>query len=169
MNKKTTVPLGSIEVEVKLTDKQRRDIKAIANKFADEIQEVISGPKKSDEPEIRIIEPGALPAGLYMRDSVLAAVHAEIIKDYKATGQVAPGAELIGQEEESNGETKEISSPDNDSDDGGNGQATPGDSGDNGSPESSRGEDHPGDSAQESSDDGSGGDSQSSGDKPGEK
>lgn len=116
-------------------------------KLAAELEPLVTAVQKAKlaqdpEPEIHIIEQSAIPAGYFMRPSVQEAVLAEITKDYKATGQIAPGAELIGQEEESDGETKEISSPEDDSVFGGAGSEPSQDGSDNGSSASGSGEDN---------------------------
>lgn len=138
---------SSIKVKVKIDPDSMKLIESFAKaaKDAHDLALKLAGAglmTTDQEPEIRIIEPGALPAGLYMRDSVLAAVHAEIVKDYKATGQVAPGAELIGQEEASDGETEKVHKAENDSAQRGAGSEPSQDSGDNGSPAGRGGEDH---------------------------
>lgn len=98
---------------------------------------------KQSEPEIRIIEQGAIPAAYYYRDSVVEAIRAEILKDHKAGQPIPPGVELIKNEEEDiNGEAKEISGSENDSTIGGDGPESPGDGENNGSPAGGGGEDH---------------------------
>jgi hypothetical protein len=116
------------------------------------------------DPEIRIIDTAALPASYFMRDSVLEAVRAELLSDYKKTGELPRGVELIG-EEAPNGETKEIPDPTIDSDERGDGPTTPGNGDDNGSQTGSRGEDNSGDSTPESSDDGPTSDQKPGGEK----
>lgn len=164
---------SSVTVKIKVDKKSIDALKAFADAgqkaqaVADKLILDFEGAPESKEPEIVIIEQSAIPAGYFMRPDVQAAVLAEIIKDYKATGQVAPGAELISQEEESDGETEKVSDQKNDSSVGDDGPAAQGDSGNNGGQASGSGEDHPGDSAQESGDDGSSSDQKSGDEKPG--
>jgi hypothetical protein len=62
----------------------------------------------------RILDTAALPVDLFLRHSVLAALRAEAIADYKKTGSVHPGIELTDEKGTIlDGETDEISSSDN--------------------------------------------------------
>lgn len=130
---KTEVPLGSIEVEVTITPAQKKTIQKVANKFADEIQEIISGPAKSSEPEIFIIDAAALPAEYYLRESVQDAILAEIRKDYQNTNQLPAGASLKNEVEARSGETEKISDQENDKSERGTGSPDPEIGSDNGS------------------------------------
>jgi len=107
------------------------------------LRDLLPESDKESEPEIRIIEQGAIPAAYYYRDSVVEAIRAEILKDHKAGQPIPPGVELIKNEEEDiNGEAKEISGSENDSTIGGDGSESPGDGENNGSPAGRGGEDH---------------------------
>lgn len=146
-----------------LSNKQKKQILQLGVKVSDEILAIIDDDQNDNNPDIRIIDTAALPASYFMRDSVLEAVRAEIIKEYKANGTLPRGVELIGEEAD-NGETKEISDPTIDSNERGDGPETPGNGDDNGSQTGGGGEDNSGDSTPESGDDGSTSDQKSSGD-----
>lgn len=119
-----------------------------------------SGEKiKAEDPEIRIIEMGALPAAYFMRDSVIAAIHAEIVQDIKNNQPVPNGVEVI------NGETNQISDSEDDQSQRGDGSESPKDGSNNGSAAGSSGEDHNRQSDQEHSDSGSEKSKKSSGQK----
>lgn len=60
------------------------------------------------KPIVIIVDPGSLPAGLFMRTSVLDAVRKEIEADYINTGELPQGA-ILNEEVEESGKTKEIS------------------------------------------------------------
>lgn len=60
------------------------------------------------KPIVIVVDPGSLPAGLFMRTSVLDAVRKEIEADYKNTGELPQGA-ILNEEVEESGKTKEIS------------------------------------------------------------
>lgn len=103
------------------------------------------------EPEIRIIEQGAIPAAYYYRPAVIEAIRQEILKDHKSGQPIPPGVELINQEEdETNGKTEKISDPENDSAIGGDGSEPPKDSGDNGDQNSGSGSSDPGGESKDS-------------------
>lgn len=97
------------------------------------------------EPEIRIIEQGAIPAAYYYRPAIVEAIRQEILKDHKAGQPIPPGAELINQEEDAqNGKTEKISDPENDSTIGGDGSEPPKDGSNDGDKNSGGGASDPG-------------------------
>lgn len=103
------------------------------------------------EPEIRIIEQGAIPAAYYYRPAVVEAIRQEIIKDHKAGQPIPPGVELINQEEDAqNGKTEKISDPENDSTIGGDGSEPSPDGSNDGSQNSGGGSSDPGGESKDS-------------------
>lgn len=106
---------------------------------------------KTDEPEIRIIEQGAIPAAYYYRPAVVEAIRQEIIKDHKSGQPIPPGVELINQEEDAqNGKTEKISDPENDSTIGGDGSEPSPDGSNDGSQNSGGGSSDPGGESKDS-------------------
>ena len=103
------------------------------------------------EPEIRIIEQGAIPAAYYYRPAVIEAIRQEILKDHKAGQPIPPGAELINQEEDAeNGKTEKISDPENDSTKRGDGSEPPKDGSNDGDQNSGGGASDPGGESKDS-------------------
>lgn len=101
------------------------------------------------ETEIYIIDAAALPAEYYLRESVQAAILAEIRKDYQNTNQLPAGASLKNEVEARSGETEKISDKEDDSVERGAGSEDPERGADNGS-ETGGGDPDPGGQSSES-------------------
>jgi hypothetical protein len=153
---------SSIKIRVKMDENSIRAIEAfaMAAKNAQDAADILLGnitTETGKEPEIRIIEQGAIPAAYYYRDSVIEAIRQEIIKDHKAGQPIPPGVELINNEEDSqNGETEKISDPENDSTKRGDGSEPSPDGSNDGDQNSRGGASDPGDTAKDSPETGPG-------------
>jgi hypothetical protein len=129
----------------KLTPKQIQEIQKKFVDYGNDIVGYFNDTKGSQDPEIRIIEQGAIPAAYYYRPAVVEAIRQEILKDHKAGQPIPPGAELINQEEDAeNGKTEKISDPENDSAIGGDGSEPPKDGSNDGDQNSGGGASDPG-------------------------
>jgi len=89
-----------------------------------------SGPQ--DEAQIYIIDAAAIPAAYYLRESVQAAIKAEIAKDYQLGQELPAGASLTNQVEARHGKTDQISGPEDDNAERGTGSEDPESSKDHG-------------------------------------
>lgn len=83
-------------------------------------------------PEIFIIDAAAIPAAYYLRDSVVEAVKAEILRDHKNGQPVPAGASLKNEVEARSGETDKVSDPSDDNTEQRTGSEDPASSANNG-------------------------------------
>lgn len=112
-------------------DRARVDLENAARVFA-LASETVKDPD-AETPEIFIIDPAALPAAYYLRESVVAAVKAEILRDHQAGQPLPAGASLKNEVEARHGETDQISDKTDDNSERRTGSEDPKSGGDNGS------------------------------------
>jgi len=110
-----------------------RDHHVEALKNIDSVIAKYKGEEPDDHEKIYIIDAAAIPAGYYLRASVVEAITLEIAKDYLLTGELAAGASLTNEVEARHGKTDQISDQENDNSERGAGSEDPNDSENNGS------------------------------------
>jgi hypothetical protein len=132
---------NSVSITVKLDPrglvpllKTIRDNQAEALKNTEKMIANLETPGESfPDPEIFIIDLAAIPAAYYLRDSVVEAVRAEILRDYQNGQPIPAGASLKNEVEARSGETDKVSDPSDDNTEQRTGSEDPASSADNGS------------------------------------